>query len=136
MSRHKSKTISNRSQYTWALPEPSSPTTASPEYTNTHKNQEAVLKTLSYKDNRVFKRDINNSLKEIQDNTIKQVKELNKAVQDLKVEVETQKKTQMEARLEMENQGKWSGIAGVSITNRMRVDRRDNLGCRRFCRRD
>jgi hypothetical protein len=34
-----------------------------------------------------FKEDINNSLKEIQDNIIKQVEELNKAVQHLKVEV-------------------------------------------------
>ena len=31
------------------------------------------------------------------------MKELNKAIQDLKVEVETIKKTQMEANLEMEN---------------------------------
>ena len=38
--------------------------------------------------------DINNSLKEIQENTNKQVKELNKVIQYLKVEVETIKKTQ------------------------------------------
>ena len=35
-----------------------------------------------------FKEDINNSLKEIQENTGEQVKELNKAIQELKVEVE------------------------------------------------
>ena len=40
-----------------------------------------------------FKEDSNNSLKEIWENTGKQVKELNKAIQDLKVEVETIKKT-------------------------------------------
>ena len=34
-----------------------------------------------------FKEDVNNSLKEIQENTSKQVKELNKAIQELKVEV-------------------------------------------------
>ena len=34
-----------------------------------------------------FKENINNSLKEIQENTGKQVKELNKPIQDLKVEV-------------------------------------------------
>jgi hypothetical protein len=39
-----------------------------------------------------FKEDINNSLKEIQENTGKQVKELNIAIQDLKVEVETIKR--------------------------------------------
>ena len=40
-----------------------------------------------------FKENINNSLKEIQENTGKQVKELNKVIQDLEVEVETIKKT-------------------------------------------
>jgi hypothetical protein len=47
-----------------------------------------------------FKEDINNSLKNLQDNTIKQVKELNKAAQHLKLEGETIKKTKMEANLE------------------------------------
>ena len=42
---------------------------------------------------------------------------MNKAVQDLKVEVETIKKTQMKANLERENLEKWSGIMDVSITN-------------------
>ena len=45
------------------------------------------------------------------------MKELNKAIQDQKIE--TIKKTQMEANLEMENLGKRSGITEVSITNRM-----------------
>jgi hypothetical protein len=40
-----------------------------------------------------FKEDIYNSLKEIQEKTGKQMKELNKEIQDLKVEVETIKKT-------------------------------------------
>ena len=39
-----------------------------------------------------FKEDVNNSLKEIQENTGKQVKELNKVIQDLKMEIETIKK--------------------------------------------
>jgi predicted RNase H-like nuclease (RuvC/YqgF family) len=66
-----------------------------------------------------FKEGINNSLKEIQENTGKQVKELNKEIQDLKVDVETIKKTQMEANQEMENLGKRSGITDVSIANRI-----------------
>ena len=45
------------------------------------------------------------------------MKKLNKAVQDLKVEVETIKKTQMDTNLERENLEKWSGIMDVSITN-------------------
>ena len=55
----------------------------------------------------------------MQANTIKQVKELNKEIQDLKVEIETIKKTQMEANLEMENLGKRSGITDVIITNKI-----------------
>ena len=53
-----------------------------------------------------FKEDINNSLKEIQENTIRQVKKLNKIVQDLNMEIETIKKSQMEATLEMDIPGK------------------------------
>ena len=40
-------------------------------------------------------------MKERQENTGKQVKELNKVIQDLKVKVETIQKTEMEANLEM-----------------------------------
>ena len=103
----------------WVSSEPSSPTTASPEYNNIPENQEADLKSHLIKIIESFKEEINNSLKEIQENTGKQVKELNKAIQDLKVEVETIKKTQMEANLEMENLGKTSGITDVSIINRI-----------------
>ena len=70
-----------------------------------------------------FKEVSNNPLKEIQENTGKQVKELNKEIQDLKVEVETIKRTQMEANLDMKNLGKRSGITDVSITNRMIEER-------------
>ena len=44
MIRGKCKIINNRSQYTLASSEPSSPTTASPRYTNVPENQEANLK--------------------------------------------------------------------------------------------
>jgi hypothetical protein len=54
----------------------------------------------------------------MQENTIKQVKELNKTIQDLKVEIETIKKWQMEATLEMENLEKRLGVTDVKITNR------------------
>ena len=47
------------------------------------------------------------------------MKELNNAVKYLKVEVETIKKTQMEATLEIVNLGKMLGITNVSITNKM-----------------
>ena len=54
-------------------------------YTNTTEKQETNQKSYLMKIVEFFKEDINNSLKEIQDDTIKQVKELNKAAQDLKV---------------------------------------------------
>ena len=47
------------------------------------------------------------------------MKELNKVVQDLKVEAETIIKTQMDANMEMEKLGKRSGITDVIITNRI-----------------
>jgi chromosome segregation ATPase len=80
-----------------------------------------------------IKKDFNNSLKEIQENTAKEVKvlkeiqenttrqvmELNKTIQDLKREVETIKKTQSEATLEIEILGKRSGTIDASISNRI-----------------
>jgi chromosome segregation ATPase len=67
-----------------------------------------------------IKKNINNSLKEIQENiakelqvlqekeekTSKQVMEMNKTILDLKREVDTIKKTQSEATLEIETLGK------------------------------
>ena len=63
-----------------------------------------------------IKKDFNNSLKEIQENTTKQLQvikkqentskqviEMNKTTLDLKREVDTIKKTQSEAMLEIEN---------------------------------
>jgi hypothetical protein len=44
---------------------------------------------------------------------------INKVIQDLKVGVETIKKTEMEANLKMENLRKRSGVIDVSIGNRI-----------------
>jgi predicted phage-related endonuclease len=66
-----------------------------------------------------FKKEINNSLKEIQENTSNQVKELNKTIKDLKIEVETIKKSQREKILDIEILGKKSGAINASITNRI-----------------
>ena len=66
-----------------------------------------------------FKKEINNSLKEIQENTSNQVKELNKTIQNLKMEVETIKKTQRETTLEIKILGKKSGTIDASINNRI-----------------
>jgi hypothetical protein len=62
---------------------------------------------------------------------------MNKAIQDLEVEVETIKKTQIEAKLEMENLRKRSGITDmivylsamdVSIINRIQETKEKNTG--------
>jgi predicted nucleic acid-binding Zn-ribbon protein len=66
-----------------------------------------------------YKKDINNSLKGIQENTFKQVKELNKTIQYLKMEVETIKKSQRDNTLEIENLEKKSGAIDASIRNRI-----------------
>ena len=50
---------------------------------------------------------------------MKQVKEMNKIIQDLKMEIETIKKSQRETILELENLGKRSGVIDASITNRI-----------------
>jgi hypothetical protein len=44
------------------------------------------------------------------------MKELNKVIQELKVEVEPIKKMKMKANMEIENPGKRSGITDVSFT--------------------
>jgi hypothetical protein len=56
------------------------------------------------------------------------VKELIKAVQDLKVEVQTIMKTQIEATPEMKNLGKRSRITDVSISNRIQEIEERNPG--------
>jgi hypothetical protein len=73
MAKGKHKNISNKSQNTWASLEPNSPMTASPEYTNTPEHQESVLKSYLMRIVDSFKEDINNSLKETQENTGKHV---------------------------------------------------------------
>jgi hypothetical protein len=59
------------------------------------------------------------SLKELQVNTTKQMMELKKTIQDLKREVETMKKPQRETTLEIETLGKKSGTIDGSISNRI-----------------
>jgi uncharacterized coiled-coil protein SlyX len=44
---------------------------------------------------------------------------MNKTIQDLKLEIETIKKSQRETALELENLGKRSGVIDVSTSNRI-----------------
>ena len=59
---------------------------------------------------------MNKSLKEIQEHTIKQVREMNRILQDLKMEIESIRRTQREATLEMENLGKRTGTTDITPT--------------------
>jgi hypothetical protein len=69
----KHKNISNRNQGYLASSEPNSPTIASPGYTITPEKQDSDLKSLLIMVIEDFKKDISNSLKEIQENTGKQL---------------------------------------------------------------
>ena len=113
--------MSNKNQDYLASSEPSSANTAN---TNIPEKQDSDLKSHLMMMLEEFKKDLNNFLKEIQENTgkqvealkeetqkllrelqentNKQVKELNKTVQDVKMEVETIKKSQRETTLEIE----------------------------------
>ena len=87
-------------------------------------------------------KDFKNSLKEIQENTAKQVKDLKEEAQNsLKVLQENKTKQVMELnktiqdlKREVENLGKKSGTIDARISNRKKRDGRENLRCRRFHR--
>ena len=62
------------------------------------------------------------SLKELQENTNKQVKELNKTIQDGKNGIRNnKKKSKRETTLEIDNLGKKSGAIDASISNRIQA---------------
>jgi hypothetical protein len=128
MAKGKHKNLTNRNQEYWASSEHSAPTTVRPRYPNTHEKQDLDLKPYLLMVVEDLKKDINNSLKEIQENTAKQVEvlkeetqnslkelqenktkqvmELNKAIQDLKWEVETIKKQNKTKTNQITNQTK------------------------------
>jgi hypothetical protein len=64
-----------------ASSEPNSPTIASPRYTMTSEKQDMDLKSLLMVMIGDYKKDINNSLKKLQENTPKQVKKMKKSIQ-------------------------------------------------------
>jgi hypothetical protein len=66
-----------------------------------------------------IKEKIQKSLKELQKNTTKQVMELNKIIQDLKMEVETMKKSQRKTTLEIKILRRKSGAINASIRSRI-----------------
>ena len=69
MAKGKRKNLTNRNQEHSALSEPSTPTTASPGYPNTPEKQDSESKSYLMILVEDFKKGINYSLKEIQENT-------------------------------------------------------------------
>jgi hypothetical protein len=84
MAGVKHKNRSNRKQAYLTASEPYSPIIASSGYNITPENQDMDLKSFLMMMTEDFKNDINNSLKEINENTAKQVEEMNKHIQDPK----------------------------------------------------
>jgi hypothetical protein len=77
----KKKNISNRHQGYLASAEPKSPNIAGLGYTKTPENQDLDLKSLLMMVIEDFKKDINNSLKHIQENTGKKLEALKEEIQ-------------------------------------------------------
>jgi wobble nucleotide-excising tRNase len=133
MARGRHKNLTNRNQDHSPASELSTPTSTSPGYPKTPEKLDPELKAYLMMMVEDIKKDFNNSLKEIQENTAKelqvlneiqkntskQVMEMNKTIIDLKMEVNTIKKTQSETMLEIESLGKKSGTIHASITNRI-----------------
>jgi gas vesicle protein len=112
MAKGKHKNLINRNQDHSPSSESSTPILASPGQPNTLETQDSDLKSYLMMLVEDFKKSINNSLKEIQENTAKEaevlkelqentpkvVMELNKTMQALEREVETIKKDNSEDR--------------------------------------
>jgi len=81
MARDNHRTLSNRNQDYLVSSQPSFPTKANTEYPNTPEKQDLDLKSNLMMMIEDFKKDINNSLKEIQANTGKQVDALKRETQ-------------------------------------------------------
>ena len=64
-----------------------------------------------------FKEKMNEYLKEIQENIAKQVNEMSKSIQDLKMKIEAIKNTQTEGILEIVNLEKRTRTTNTSISN-------------------
>jgi septal ring factor EnvC (AmiA/AmiB activator) len=141
MTKSKCNNPTNRNHDHSPSSERSTPAPPSPGHPNTPKKIVPDLKAYLMMMVEDIKKDFNNSLKEIQENTAKQVEdlkeeeqislkelwenttkqvmELNKTIQDLKRELDTIKKTQRKATVEIETLGKKSGTIDTSISNRI-----------------
>jgi chromosome segregation ATPase len=133
MAKGRYENLTNRNQDHSPSPEPSTSNSDSPVHPNTLENLDRDLKAYLMMMVEGIKKDFNNSLKEVQENTAKELQvlkekqentykqgmEMNKTIGDLKRDVDTIKKTQSEATLEIETLGKKSGTIHASISNRI-----------------
>ena len=92
MAEGKNKNLTNRNQDHLVSSEPSAPTTAGPGQSNTPEKQDSDLKSYLMMLVEDFKKDINNSLKEIQENTAKELQDLKEKQEDTTKEVKSLKK--------------------------------------------
>jgi hypothetical protein len=83
MAKGKCNNLANRNQDHSASSGPSTPTTASPAYPNTPEKQDSDLKSYVMMLVEDFKMGINNSVKEIQENTAKQIEGLKEEAQKI-----------------------------------------------------
>jgi hypothetical protein len=156
MAGGKHKNRSNRSQGYLASSEPSSPNIASPGYPITPEKQDSNLKSLLTMMTEAFKKDINNSLKEIQETTGKQLEalkgETQKSLKEFKENNQTGKgNEQNHPRSKNGNRNNKETTKGDSSGARKprkeirshrcqhhqqnTRDRRENLRCRRYHRK-
>jgi hypothetical protein len=91
MAKGKCKNLTKRNQEHWASSEHSTPTAVSPGYPNTPEKQDSDLKSYLMMVVEGFKKGINNSLKEIQENTAKQVESLKELQENTAKQVEVLK---------------------------------------------
>jgi len=149
MVRSKRRNPSNRNQDYIASLEPHSPTKANIEYPNTPKKQDLDLKSHLIMMIEDFKKDIKNSLREMQENTSKQVEALReetqkslkelqqntiKQVKKLKLELETIKKAKRETTLDIEKPKEETRSCRYTHHQQNARDRREKLRRRRFHR--
>jgi hypothetical protein len=91
MAKGKCKNLTNRNQDHSPSSEPITPTPVSPEYPNTPEKQDSDLKSYLMMLVEDFKKGINNSLKEIQENTAKHVEVLKESQENTAKQVEVLK---------------------------------------------
>jgi hypothetical protein len=94
MVKRKHKNLTNRNQDHSLSSEPSTPTSASPGYPNTPEKLDPDLKAYLMMMVEDIKKDFNNSLKEIQENTAKEVQILKEKQENTNKEVEALKELQ------------------------------------------